>query len=215
MQHLLRRLVSPTVLIAVLGLLVVVSVPAWAALITGADIKNNTVTTKDIRNNTVTTKDIRDGTIKQADMRPRNGVVAVPFASFFPASDGEYGGLGASTPGRFLTGVGGNGGNRLFATVTVPDGAQITGIRVDYWDDSPDTPDFRLWRYGPGQTAVTFAEFQDPGVDAPAVQSVNVPVDPAMARVDNDVYTYVLQVFMTNWTTADVRIIAARVDYRL
>jgi hypothetical protein len=36
-----------------------------------------------------------------------------------------------------------------------------------------------------------------------------------MARVDNDVYTYVLQVFMTNWTTADVRIIAARVDYRL
>jgi hypothetical protein len=205
MAQLLRRFVSPTALIAVLGLLVVVSVPTWAALITGADIKNNTVSTKDIKNKT----------IKPIDMKPRNGVVAVPFSSFFPASEGEYGGLGASTPGRFLTGIGGNGGNRLFATVTVPNGAQITGIRIDYWDDSPSTPSFRLWRYGPGQTAVTFAEFEDPDVDAPAVQSVNVPVDPALARVNNNQYTYVLQMFMLNWTTSDVQIVAARVSYRL
>jgi hypothetical protein len=206
MAQLLRRFVSPTVLIAVLALLVVVSVPAWAALITGADIKNNTVTTKDIRNKT----------IKPADMKPVNGVVAVPFTSFFPASAGGYGGLGGViTPGRFLTGVGGNGGNRLFATVTVPHGAQITSVRLDYWDDLPATPSFRLWRFGPGSTSVTFAEFEDPDVDEAAVQSVTMPVDASMARVNNHKYVYVLQMFMLNWTTSDVQIIAGRVNYRL
>ena len=70
------RRALPALLLTAVVLAVAFAGGATAAgLITGKDIKNNTVTTKDIRNKT----------IKPADMKPLNGVVAVPFTSFFPA----------------------------------------------------------------------------------------------------------------------------------
>ncbi|UTI64216.1 hypothetical protein NBH00_23115 [Paraconexibacter antarcticus] len=56
--------------IAVTSLFIALGGPAEAAhLITGANIKNNSVTTSDIRNNSLTTSDIRTGTLRSSDVK--------------------------------------------------------------------------------------------------------------------------------------------------
>ena len=48
-----------------------------AQLITGADIKDGTVSTKDLKNNNVSSKDIKDGTVSSLDVEwPRKERVA-------------------------------------------------------------------------------------------------------------------------------------------
>lgn len=56
--------------IAVTSLFIALGGPAEAAhLITGSNIKNNSVTTSDIRNNSLTTSDIRTGTLRSSDVK--------------------------------------------------------------------------------------------------------------------------------------------------
>jgi len=52
-----------------------------ALVITGKDIKNNSVTTKDLKNNSVTTKDVKDGTLTSADLaaQTKAELRSVPF----------------------------------------------------------------------------------------------------------------------------------------
>lgn len=64
-----RRRLTPSIVISVLALLVACSSTAVAAgLITGRDIKNNTVTTKDIKNNNLTGRDIKNGSLAFGDL---------------------------------------------------------------------------------------------------------------------------------------------------
>lgn len=59
------RLQIPTIVLAVVALVVGVSSGAVAAkLITGKDVKDNSLTTKDIKNGTLTTKDIKKNGVK-------------------------------------------------------------------------------------------------------------------------------------------------------
>lgn len=59
-----------SVTIAILALVVSVSSTATAAiLISGADIKNNSITTKDIKNRSITAKDIKKGSLKSKNVK--------------------------------------------------------------------------------------------------------------------------------------------------
>ena len=59
---------------AVAVLIVTAATATAAALITGADIKNNTVASADLKNNNIVSADIKDGTITSADIK--NNIVA-------------------------------------------------------------------------------------------------------------------------------------------
>lgn len=65
-----RRHSVPALLIAAVLLMVGLAGTATAAkLITGKQIKDNTVTTKDIKNNTLTSADVRDGALAEKDFK--------------------------------------------------------------------------------------------------------------------------------------------------
>ena len=59
---------------AVVVLIVTAATATAAALITSADIKNNTVASVDLKNNNIVSADIKDGTISSADIK--NNIVA-------------------------------------------------------------------------------------------------------------------------------------------
>jgi hypothetical protein len=59
---------------AVVVLIVTAATATAAALITGADIKDNTVASADLKNNNVASVDIKDGSISSADIK--NGTIA-------------------------------------------------------------------------------------------------------------------------------------------
>lgn len=64
-----RSSVIPTVLIAAVLLVVGLAGTATAAkLITGKQIKNNTVTTQDVRNNSLKSADVLDGSLAEKDL---------------------------------------------------------------------------------------------------------------------------------------------------
>jgi hypothetical protein len=63
---------SGLVIGAVVVLIVTAGTATAAALITGADIKNNTVASKDLKNNNVASKDLKDGSVSSADLKNNN-----------------------------------------------------------------------------------------------------------------------------------------------
>lgn len=68
-----RKSVIPALLIAAVLLMVGLAGTATAAkLITGKDIKNNTVTTQDLKNNNLSGADVKDGSLSSKDF---NGAV--------------------------------------------------------------------------------------------------------------------------------------------
>ena len=61
---------SPALIISSLALVVATGGTSYAAvMITGKDIKNNTVTSKDVRNNTIKSKDVKNKSLRAKDFR--------------------------------------------------------------------------------------------------------------------------------------------------
>jgi hypothetical protein len=148
---------------------------------------------------------------------PETGVVSVPWSSFLPASTGEYSGYGNTAHvGRFLTGVGGNGGNRLLASVELPHGATITSVSFGIWDNGASDPTADLYRFASGaSTGEDVASATVTGAEA-SVRTFEATIDPTRAVVDNTTYTYVLSVFMIGWTAAsNVEIDWVNIGYTL
>ncbi len=64
-----RQLLHPATLISLLALLVATSGTAYAIVITGADIKDGTVSSADIKNGSLTGTDVKDGYLTGADIK--------------------------------------------------------------------------------------------------------------------------------------------------
>ncbi len=64
-----RQLLHPATLISLLALLIATSGTAYAIVITGADIKDGTVSSADIKNGSLTGTDIRDGYLTGTDIK--------------------------------------------------------------------------------------------------------------------------------------------------
>jgi hypothetical protein len=70
MSRTLRRLIpSPAMIVALVALVMSLGGSAYALMITGRSIKNNSVTGKDLRHNTVIGKDIRKRSLRGHDLR--------------------------------------------------------------------------------------------------------------------------------------------------
>jgi hypothetical protein len=70
MSRTLHRLIpSPAMIVALVALVMSLGGSAYALMITGRSIKNNSVTGKDIRHNTVIGKDIRKRSLRGHDLR--------------------------------------------------------------------------------------------------------------------------------------------------
>jgi hypothetical protein len=70
MSRTLRRLIpSPAMIVALVALVMSLGGSAYALMITGRSIKNNSITGKDIRHNTVIGKDIRKRSLRGHDLR--------------------------------------------------------------------------------------------------------------------------------------------------
>ena len=88
MSRTLRRLIpSPAMIVALVALVMSLGGSAYALVITGKSIRNNTVTNKDIRNRSLTGKDMRvdkvgGGAIKESSLGP------VPSAGFATTATG-------------------------------------------------------------------------------------------------------------------------------
>lgn len=82
MSHVLRRLVpSPAMIVALVALVMSLGGSAYALVITGKSIRNNTVTGKDIRNRSLSGSDVREnklggGAIKESSLGLVPGAIA-------------------------------------------------------------------------------------------------------------------------------------------
>jgi hypothetical protein len=73
MSRTLRRLIpSPAMIVALVALVMSLGSSAYALVVTGENIINNSVTGKDIRDTSVTGKDIRDTSVTRKDIRKRS-----------------------------------------------------------------------------------------------------------------------------------------------
>ena len=68
-----RRITYSNV-VATLALIVALSGTAWAAMVTGAQIKDNSVTGRDIRNGSLTGADLKNGSVANIDMSASSGI---------------------------------------------------------------------------------------------------------------------------------------------
>jgi hypothetical protein len=66
-----RFLPSPAMVVALAALVLSLGGSAYAIVITGKSIRNNSVTGKDIRNRSLTSRDIRNRTVRSKDVRNR------------------------------------------------------------------------------------------------------------------------------------------------
>jgi hypothetical protein len=144
---------------------------------------------------------------------PVTETVTIPWSDFAPAASGEYAYAASGHAGRSLTGVGGNGGNRLHTALVLPQGVTITGVTFGVRDNAASTPSVGLYRFPKtGVFGEDVAVADVPGAEA-GVREVAPPVDPSRAVVDNTQFSYVLTMFMPVWTTNTVEIIYATVTY--
>lgn len=144
---------------------------------------------------------------------PVTETITIPWTEFFPGGSGHYAYAAAGHAGRSLTGVDGDGGNRMHAALTLPQGVTITGVTFGVRDNSAQTPNVALFRFA--KTSITgeaIAAADVPGAE-PGVREIAPPVEPSLAVVDNTQYSYLLTMFMTGWTTDTVEIIYATVTY--
>lgn len=166
----LRRGV-PTVVVASTLLLFSATSGATAALvITGKQIKDNTVTTKDIKNGSITTQDLSTSTL--ASLRGATGPAGAPGTPGAAGPAGAPGPVGAPGPGGAPGSVGAPGvsGYQLISrsiavapntrgsvSATCPAGKRILGA-TSFWlesydgtqvalDDAAATADAYAWNY--------------------------------------------------------------------
>lgn len=225
MKKFLARFVrqSPALVVAMVALFVALTgtaVATTSALITGKQIKNNSITGLDIKNKSIA---IGDLATRARGARGVRGVAGPP------GPVGPVGPAGAPNPnaanselldgldstqfqkvptdvqhftipgtdwmdtdsaGRALVQVGGNGvpgayctrtgGDRMHAAIHLPQGATITGVTVDYLDDSATTAsDGFGW-----MTRTTFAGRGGTWEDLFNISLPNTPVAGAFAGVN-------------------------------
>ena len=125
-----------------------------ATLITGKQIKDNTVASVDIRNNDVTSVDIKKGSVTGADIE--NGTIGkADLAANATRSDLSFDGhvlvptiSGTSLIGTSQECVGYDAINTsIFGSLTVPVGATITGFDATWVDESTiGDVQIELWR---------------------------------------------------------------------
>ena len=91
MPRLLKgRRPSPALIVSSLALVVATGGTSYAAvMITGKDIKNNTVTSKDVRNNTIKSKDVKNKSLRAKDFRASDLPVG-PAGPAGPAGAGRW-----------------------------------------------------------------------------------------------------------------------------
>jgi hypothetical protein len=110
----LRRLLpSPAMVVAVTALVMSLGGSAYALVVTGKSIRNNTVTAKDIRNRSLTGNDIRrdklgGGTIKESSLAP----VPVAFAATGSTRFAVVNATGQAVRGRDISSVARTGDGR-------------------------------------------------------------------------------------------------------
>ena len=142
MKHQLTRALPAAAIAAVIALSASTGAVA-SALITGADVKNGTLTSADLKNDGVKGKDIRDGSLTSGDLSAAalsalKGAQG-PAGPAGPAGPtGATGPMGATgTPGvsalQFVTAAesvapGANG----IAAVSCPDGKRVLGVAADW-----------------------------------------------------------------------------------
>jgi hypothetical protein len=178
------------VLVVALVLVAAASGATAATLITGKQIKDNTVASVDIRDNTVTSADIKNGTVTGNDVA--NGTIdKVDLAAGATRSDLTFDGhvLVPTIPDTSLietaaSCVGYDARNTsVFGSLALPVGAQITGFDAA-WIDQSDTADVqvRLWRrlglsfeVVPGGQAISS---DSPGFGTSASGDMSETVDP-------------------------------------
>jgi len=135
------RRALPAVLLTAIVLAVAFAGGATAAkLITGKNIKNNTVTTQDIKNKSLKGSDVKDGSLAEADLNgavkgklnaPRVKGYEVVEATELVESDGETTVYVACTAGKVAVG-GGGAWQDLGITTTMLEGSRpMKAIRGD------------------------------------------------------------------------------------
>lgn len=127
--------------LAVAVLLVAMAGAATAArLLTGKDIKNNSISGADIRNNSVKGKDLKDGNVKEADLDPavKSKLNAPNVAGYEVVtavteveSDGQNTSFVACTAGKVAVGGGGTWENSDITDAVIEGSAPQKVIRGD------------------------------------------------------------------------------------
>ena len=128
MKKLLVRMArqSPALIVAMLALFVALTgtaVATTSALITGNQIKNNSITGLDVKNKSLTPKDFR-GSVR--GLRGLRGLTGAPGASGAPGAKGDKGETGNTGPSNTYFATGTNtvpepgGGTTVVTSITVP-----------------------------------------------------------------------------------------------
>jgi hypothetical protein len=142
-QRLLAHLSYANV-VATLALLIALGGTATAAvLITGRDIKDESVTGADIRNQTLGTRDIKDGSLRSADFQrgqlPRGatGATGATGAQGATGGQGAPGGTGPSGTSRAFSATDDNfaaSGDPKTISVNLPAGSYVVTSRMGAFD---------------------------------------------------------------------------------
>ena len=118
-----RLLPSPAMVVAVVALIMSLGGSAYALVVTGKQIRNNTVTGKDIRNRSLTTRDVRNRSLTGRDVRRDKlggasikestlGTVGAAFVAHGGARYAVVNGTGQLVRGRDVSSVARTGGGR-------------------------------------------------------------------------------------------------------
>ncbi|GEP34822.1 hypothetical protein NSZ01_25900 [Nocardioides szechwanensis] len=148
-----RKSVIPALLIATVLLMVGLAGTATAAkLITGKNIKNNTVTTQDIKNNNLSSADVKDGSLSSKDF---NGAVKnklnkpnvvgyeVITDTVTVTTAGQSTIFLACTPGKYAVGGGGDWANTENSQVIVESAPQK---QIGEFFAAPDGDPATAWK---------------------------------------------------------------------
>jgi hypothetical protein len=181
---------GPIAMVVILILVGAASAATAATLITGKQIKDNTVASADIRDNALTSVDIKNGSVTGTDIE--NGTIGstdlAPDATWRDLSfDGHV--LAPTVPGTSLVSTAGACvgydalNTSVYGSLALPIGATITGLDATWVDDSATADvEIRLWkRLGSslqGVAGSSVASSGSPGVGTTASGTFSETVDP-------------------------------------
>ncbi len=138
---------------------------------------------------------------------PRTETMTIPWNEFFPGGAGGYAyAVSGGHVGRSLTGVGGNGGNRLSAPIMLPQGARITAASWGVRDNGAASPSVSIVRYSLGGGGGVLLGSVDVSGASSSFRAVGASIDPGLAVIDNSAYLYTAEMFLTGWTTGDYEV---------
>jgi hypothetical protein len=142
---------------------------------------------------------------------PQNRVLSIPPEAFKPAFTGNTGEMGTGTGVAYLftSAVAGS----LTSPVYLPENAVVTGFEVVLIDNTAVTNLLcRLVRREMAGTVYgTMAQVNSAGVSA-AIQTLS-DTTISLATIDNDLYTYMVDIFANDWDGANTGIKGVRIRY--